>query len=276
MFSLKNAKKKGGITGVPAEHIQFFHKAKKRVFPTQIFSLRNVIWFRMYKTREGIACPLFSAKGSITVETALVLPLFLLASLTWLSFIDVMKVTIEQQMRQQELLRTGAVYANILGTTTKGREGDYLKADYVYAVNLPIGGFGYEKVFVRQRSMVHIFNGYDDSRGDRVGESQEYVYVAKHGTVYHKKRSCYTLNVTVRQVDGASIKNKRSLDRRKYTKCKRCAKGITEAEIKKAQVYITDYGVNYHVNINCRELSRTVQVIRIEDTGGRRACHVCG
>lgn len=267
MFSRTKVIKKGGF--------RIRHTGLKQIFQTIFFSLRNRICIRMCKTREGIACPLFSRKGSMTVETALVLPLFLLFCLTVLSFVDVMKMTIEQQMRQQELLRTGAVYANLLETTTVGREGDCIKLDYVYAMKLPVGGFGNKKVLVRQRSMVHIFNGYDDSYGDRIGRQQEYVYVTEHGSVYHKKRSCHALNVTVRQVSGATIKRERNADRKKYEKCQSCAKGYKIAELKTKVLFVTDYGVTYHVRLNCSDLTRTVQVVKIEEAGGKRACKSC-
>lgn len=245
-------------------------------FQIKIFSLRNRIWIRMQKTREGIACPLFSLRGSLTVEAALILPLFLLASLTMLSFIDVMKMTIERQMQQQEFLRQGAVYATLLGTTTQGREGDYIKLDYVQTIALPIGEFGYDKVRVRHRSVVHIFNGYDDSCGDNVGWQQIYVYVTKYGSVYHKKRSCSALNVNIRSVSGKSIDKARNADGKKYKLCGSCGKGYKKSELTGATLYITDYGVKYHVRMNCSDLTRTVQIIKIEDAGGRRACKKCG
>lgn len=269
MFSQNNKEQKGRYRNCHGVRRQM----QKLV--TKIFSLRNRIWIRMCKTREGIACPLFSGKGSMTVETALVLPLFLLAVFTLLSFIDVMKMTIEQQMRQHEMLRNAAVSATLLETVAKGREGDYIKLDYVYAAALPIGGFGYEKVFVGQRSMVHIFNGYDDSCGDVIGTQRGYVYVTNYGSVYHKKRSCRALQVSVRQVAGDVVTKERNADGKIYRKCKNCTRGYTATELEKMTLFITDYGVKYHVRINCSELTRTVQVIKIEEVGARSICKIC-
>lgn len=241
-----------------------------------IFSLRFRIWIRMCEMREGIACPLFSQKGSMTVETALTLPVFLLAVFTLLSFIDVMKMSIEQQMQQHEIMRNAAVSAPFLETIVQGREGDCIKLDYVYAQKLPIGGFGYKKVLVRQRSMVHIFNGYDDSRGDIIGVQNIYVYVTKRGSVYHRKRSCSALQISVRQVPGSRVTNERNTEGKIYRKCSKCIKGYTKAELAALPLFVTDYGVKYHVRANCPELIRTVSVIRIEEAGARRACKLCG
>jgi len=262
MFSQRK-NKNGGIFQ-PKGFIQF-HKR----FLIVIFSLRS-------KTREDIACPLFSRKGSLTVEAALILPLFLLASLTMLSFIDVMRMSIERQIQQQEIMRQGAVYANLLGTAVQGREGDYIKINYMQPITLPVGGFGYKKVFVRQKGLVHIFNGYDDTYGDKVGWQQAYVYVAKRGEVYHKKRSCQALNVSVRKVSGKRIKKERNTDGKIYRACGFCMKGYDKHKDSSEELFVTDYGLNYHVRINCPELTRTVRVIKIEETGGKRACKLCG
>ena len=276
MFSQKNMIEKGGITYVPAWNRQLFIKRICKVSPVNYFDLSERICFRMCKTREGIACPLFWAGGSMTVEAALILPAFLLFCLTLLSFIDVMKMSIEQQMRQQEVLRNSAVYSTLLGTVAQGREGDCIKLDYVYPMSLTVGGYGYKKVLVRQRSMVHLFNGYDDSCGDVVGNVQEYVYVTERGSVYHKRRSCSALHISVRQVAGKTVQNERNTEGKIYRKCTICSKGYRASEIKKLNVYVTDYGVNYHMSITCRELKRTVQVIPIEKAVGKRACKLCG
>lgn len=246
------------------------------VLQTVKISLADLIWNSMNKKQGNIACPLFSPKGSLTVEAALVLPLFLLVSLTLLSFIDVMRITIDKQMRQQEILRSGAVTASLLSNAMKGTEGDCITIDYVYPQKLSIGGFGYKKVFVRQRSMVHIFNGYDDSRGDCIGEVQDYVYITKYGSVYHRKRNCYALNVSVKELSGAAVKGARNTDGKIYRTCSVCTRGYTKAELKKIPVYITDYGLKYHVRPNCPDLTRTVQVIKIEHAGEKTPCRICG
>ena len=269
MFSQNDIGRKGRYVSCHSVRRQVRYKV------SIIFSLKFRIWIRMCEIREGIACPLFSRKGSMTVETALILPMFLLAVFTLLSFIDVMKMTIEQQMQQQEFLRNAAVSAPFLETIVQGREGDCIRMNYVYAQTLPIGGFGYKKVLVRQRNTVHIFNGYDDSRGDTIGEQSVYVYVTKRGTVYHRKRTCSALQISVRQVPGSRVAKERNADCKIYRKCKRCTRGYTGSELAASSLFVTDYGVKYHVRANCPELTRTVKVIKIDQAGARSACKIC-
>ncbi len=249
---------------------------KKGVLQTQSKILDYVTRFRCKTTKGDVACPLFYGKGSLTVEAALILPLFLLASLTLLSFIDVIRFTNERQMQHQEWLRTGAVYAAFPSYAAGGRKGDDITLDYVYPAELPIGGFGLRKVLVRQKNRVHIFNGYDDSRGDCIGATENLVYITKYGTVYHQKRSCPALNVSIEKVSGTDVGSRRNIDRKIYRKCKECAKGYSKQEIKKMFVYITESGIRYHVRINCHELTRTVQVIKISQAGRRLPCKLCG
>lgn len=270
MFSQNNNSRKGRYMNC--------HSVQRQVrkILSIIFSLRFRIWIRMCEIRESIACPLFSRKGSMTVETALILPVFLLAVFTLLSFIDVMKMTIERQMQQQEILRNAAVTAPFLEPIVQGREGDCIKLDYVYVQTLPIGGFGYKRVPVRQRSAVHIFNGYDDSRGDRIGEPSIYVYVTKNGLVYHRKRSCSALQISIRQVAGSRVTKERNTEGKIYRKCRRCTRGYNQEELGAISLYVTDYGIKYHVRANCPELTRMVKAIKIEEAGARSVCKICG
>lgn len=239
-------------------------------------SLADKIWYTMHKQQGSIACPLFSKKASLTVEAALILPLFLLACLTLLSLIDVMRITTHKQIKQQEVLRNAAVYASLSSETVAGQAGDCITFDYVYAQELPVGGFGFKKVLVRQRNMVHLFVGYDDTKGDRIGATEEYVYVTDYGKVYHTERSCQALGVSVKQVSGLDLYKKRNAEGKKYRACSSCAGGYTKKEIRQLTLYVTDYGVKYHVRANCSDLKRIVRTIKKEYAGGRSPCKLCG
>ena len=42
------------------------------------------------------------------------------------------------------------------------------------------------------------------------------------------------------------------------------------------KVYVTDYGTCYHSDLACSGLKRTIYLILLEETGGKRACGKCG
>lgn len=225
--------------------------------------------------KGDIACPLFWERGSLTVEAALILPLFLSAVMTLLSFLNVMETAIEHRIRQQDVMKKSAVAAHLLSEPITGKEGDCIKVDLLYPISLPIGGFGYGQVLHRQKGLIHIFNGYNDSCGDSIGTSEEYVYITKTGSVYHRRRSCRILNISVTEVEGEKVFALRNVDRKKYYGCTRCAQGYGESDLKGCKVYITDYGVNYHLSLRCPDLRRMVQVIKITHVGGRTPCKLC-
>nr|MBQ8253089.1 pilus assembly protein [Lachnospiraceae bacterium] len=232
--------------------------------------------FANQRNKGDIACPLFWERGSLTVEAALILPLFLSVIMIILSFLDVMETAIEHRIRQQNLLRNGAVTAHMFSDTISGREGDCIRMDLLYPVALSIGGFRYRQVLIRQKGLVHIFNGYDDSGGDRIGETEEFVYITEYGRVYHRKRTCQGLNISVKEVAGHSVFSQRNADRKIYRGCNVCGEGYSKKDIQSRTLYITDYGIRYHVSLNCPDLSRTLQVVKISRVGGRTPCKLCG
>ena len=47
-------------------------------------------------------------------------------------------------------------------------------------------------------------------------------------------------------------------------------------KVKSGQVYITDFGNRYHSNINCGAISRDIDTVLLSNVGSRRACKDCG
>ncbi len=242
---------------------------------THNYTLKKHKKFPAYQPHKGdITCPLFWTKGSMTIEAALILPMFLVFSLVLLSFIDVMQQAIHLELSQHDMLKKAALTAFFVSEAVPGKQGDYIVLDHSYPVSLTVAGFGIKKMYIRQRGMVHIFNGYDDSSGDRVDQREEYVYITQNGRVYHSRRSCRVLSVSVVQVSGKDIKKKRNVEGKKYYACDRCADDGLVQE-KNSTVYITDYGNRYHENISCSELRRTLRVVKKKDIKDRTPCRFC-
>lgn len=181
------------------------------------------------------------------------------------------------EIKIHKLTREAVVYGYFAEEMISGKEGDYINVSLSYPVSLPIKAFGLENVVVKNHCYAHIFNGYDDKAGDRVGETREYVYITERGSVYHRKRSCSYLNVSVREVTGKDVAKERNEDGSIYYACKKCVKNVSSYKQKGDEtVYITDYGVQFHLRINCSDLKRTVQVVSLSDTEGKAPCKKCG
>lgn len=227
-------------------------------------------------SKGDISCHLFSTRGSMTIEAAIVVPLFLFAAVVLLSIVDVMRISLDNEAKLHKLAREAVVYGYLADKAITGREGDYINLSLTYPVALPVKAFGLESVVVRNHSYGHIFNGYDDKAGDRVGETREYVYITESGSVYHKKRSCSHLNISVMEISGKVVAGERNKDGSIYYACGDCVKDAGTSLQNRTKVYVTDYGVRYHLLINCSELKRTIEVVPLSETRGKTPCKDCG
>ena len=213
--------------------------------------------------------PAFHKRGSLTIEAALILPLFLFACLAVLSVMDMLTHFMDTELKLYQTARSAAVYG--YGVTNE----DWIRLKLVY----PVKGFGgrFSKTLLLENHVnVHVFNGYSGDDPVWEEESDVYVYVTSDSEVYHRQRSCKHLNVSVRQVSGSSVGNLRNEDGGKYYKCSYCARAVSSQEALSGSVFVTDYGRLYHTRIDCPDLKRTVHAVKLSEVGGRRPCKDCG
>lgn len=209
-------------------------------------------------------------RGSMTVEAALVVPLFLIGCLMLLSIVTITRDSMDQQLKLHKTARETAV----LASAVQSSQSDMIRLRRVYPASLTPKCPGIQTILLENHCVVHKFNGYDASNGDVTGESKVYVYLTEYGTVYHKKRSCKHLNIDILPVSGKDVDAKRNKDGKIYDTCKKCLK-LTRAELKRTTVFITDYGVKYHTEINCPDLKRSLRVVSLSQAEGRAACKDC-
>lgn len=210
--------------------------------------------------------------GSITIEASIVVPLFLLASIMLLSVIDMMNSYIIQEEKCYEQARQMAVYGSIGSPLT---ETDYIELTIPKVVHPPINGPGYQTFVMVNHCKVRIWNGYHGGDCNGEDESKGYAYVTKEGEVYHKKRDCSHLNLTINQINGATISKKRNEEGAKYYGCEYCAKGILKRDLFKYTFYVTPYGNRYHTSLLCSELKRTVEVVPMRVAKEKPLCKDC-
>ena len=113
----------------------------------------------------------------------------------------------------------------------------------------------------------HFWNGY------AVGveaDSEEYVYVAENGEVYHADRECTHLLLSVKQVSLWEARDTANQEGEQYRACEVCCEGLSFG-----QVYITEQGDCYHYRKSCLGLKRTVYKITKTQAEEYRACSRC-
>lgn len=239
--------------------------------------------------------------GSMTAEAALVMTMFLLGAHVLFSLFSLIGFQVEMQFALERAVREAAIYQmdEITGTAlikrmveqeleTKKGSLDFDEAGFIFTVHKnseeilevsvtyrtgpKLQIFGSLKGTYRQQCRRRLWSG-KTYVGDSVsnGADGEYVYVTQNGSVYHRDRNCTYLQLSVRQVPGASLENCRNTDGSKYKPCEKC---VGTAELP-SLVYITEDGERYHLYRNCSGLNRWIMKVPISETEGKSPCSRC-
>ena len=236
------------------------------------------------------------APASLTVEAALVFPLFLFALVSILFFFRVLQVSqmtagalaaagsfvsLEAETEdeplmlavgffQKELLEQdfpdSVLVGGRLGISWIGSElsGEYVDLRIYYQCKLPFCMFGLGNIPISQRVYMKKWTGYPG--GDGSETTEQFVYITPTGEVYHLTRDCTHLKLSTKIMECEAAKSAG------YTACMFC--GRREGEY--TYYYVTEDGMRYHTKMDCLSLKRTIYMIPISEVGDRRACSRCG
>lgn len=254
-------------------------------------------------------CASLTKRASLTVEAALVFPLFLFAVTGFLYLFLLLQLKVEVGRALTDAGKELAVSAELLepgegssllsvlygkqkldrylsgraagGIVKGGYQGISLLESHLdaenavltlradYRVVLPPGLSWFHPVRVAQSRTVRCWVGFR-GRESAGTKGEEVVYVTEYGTVYHRSLECRHLKLSIRQVGKEEVEALRNGDGGKYYPCERCRKSDS------AFVYITAEGNRYHESLSCSGLSRSIRTVRISETGGLPPCSVCG
>ncbi|MDO5154362.1 MAG: pilus assembly protein [Eubacteriales bacterium] len=136
------------------------------------------------------------------------------------------------------------------------------KARYLICVQVPFLG---KKVFYRENEMKQKnFVGYSKEESSGYGDENTYVYVTPEQSVYHTKRSCTHLELTIH---SESAHNKSH-----YVPCHFCARKRGSGN----EIYVSKTNNIYHCNRACSGLKRTIMRVKKTEIGGLNVCSRCG
>ena len=145
-----------------------------------------------------------------------------------------------------------------------------IKINYEYG--LPIGIPGYnsiaQTVTVSRRAWV----GVDGGKGSSVSsdENEEYVYIGRTSTRYHRNPTCHYLHNDLQAVSISDISNIRNSNGGMYHACERCGNGAA------GTVYIMPSGTRYHSSASCSAIVAYVQRVKLSEVEHLGACSYCG
>ena len=202
----------------------------------------------------------------MTVECALVLPLFLLSIWTIAGFMEIYQIGGGQLALLCDQAKELGVYAYQREECPEITlsEGSFYKS--------PLAMLPLPQVEIRNQVTVHSWVGYRKDT-DGIGAPQEMVYVTEHGGVYHTKNTCTHLRLSIRQEAADRAEELRNRYQGKYHPCERCC---GNGETPDVWIYITETGNRYHSRADCSGLKRTVRLISKKEIKGLPACKKCG
>ncbi len=240
-------------------------------------------------------------RASFTVEAAFVLPLFLFAAAVVLGLFPVLKLETQVNAGLQYAARMVALSyqdseddhdvlsltegeilfrtymkehgceETVLASGLSGisllssdLSGDYVTLSAVYKVQLPVSFWNLNSLPVEQCVSMKKWTG--DIADEEEGEG-DYVYITPSGSAYHSSADCAYLKLSTHTVSVEALDTLRNKSGGIYYACSCYNGGST--------VYITDYGTQYHSDLSCSGLKRTIYKVSIDQVGDRHACSKC-
>ncbi|MCR5526291.1 MAG: pilus assembly protein [Lachnospiraceae bacterium] len=205
----------------------------------------------------------------MTVEAAIVLPLFLMCMLTLLYVTEVMRQSGEKQQR----LMNAAVLASTAAYSIEDRlnKNQVIDLFEIWKSDIPFAPKGVPDLKIIDRARVKAFTGYDNTRGGRgSAEDDEIVYITPFGEVYHTHRNCRHLKLNIMEISRSEISSKRNNGGGKYYPCEFCgSRGGNKT-------FITDDGDRWHTTKECPGLKRGIREVPLSEVEGMRKCADCG
>lgn len=245
----------------------------------------------------------FTFKGSLTVEASLVVPIFFFVMLCLVGLLEMTAIQIavkgsvynaarelakevyavpvitsfeiEQKIVQQigkerlerSMMVNGAEGLDCSGSIYNWKTGE-INLTVQYRLQVPI--FMIEVPVVSCKEFIKVKGWTGQDGGLYQGQNRELVYVAEHGSVYHKDPYCSYLNPSVRSIGASTIGDVRNDSGGKYYPCEICGE-----EVHTGIFYVTSYGERYHTSINCNKIQRNYYAIPIEEATGLGGCSKC-
>ena len=101
-------------------------------------------------------------------------------------------------------------------------------------------------------------------------EWEKMVYVTPYGEVYHSSMDCRHLKLSIEMVSQEEAEQGRNKSGERYRPC-----GVCCGNLSGGSVYVTNYGNRYHQDLNCSGLKRTVYLVFSSEAQGKSPCKSC-
>lgn len=242
-------------------------------------------------------------KGSLTLESAVVIPVLVFVFASILMIFRILQVqTAVQESATYATRKTAAMAVNVESDSValsmakgyyfhhvskyevvkKYMKGSWIMTNFngsscteddillkiSYEIKMPIKFANIDAIRIFQTSHQRRWTG-DKPRLER-DDDVDYVYITETGYAYHRDINCSHIDLSIHSIDKKNINSARNQSGGKYYKCSHCVKN------NQTQYYITDYGTNYHSDKNCSGLKRSIKRVKLSEAKGKSPCKSCG
>ena len=291
-------------------HYSIIQSYIKSIVPTLQRTERFFLWFLSHTQTEcrpefsdKRATFCISRKGSLTVEAAVVLPVFLFAVLTLLNLMEVCRMQGMLSVSLQNSAETLGTYGYVLPEEEDGAElllgtgacmlyaQNQLPEEAEASGNISLWKSRYENHMVKLQAEYKGKVGYlfflpevtvtcrgcvrawvgDTVQERETGGGEEMVFVTEYGEVFHTSSSCRHLSVSISAVNLSRISSMRNESGERYHACEKCVGTGAAGEL----LYVTDTGNRYHNSLECGGLKRSVRLVKKSEVSGCPACSSC-
>ncbi len=237
-------------------------------------------------------------RAVLTVEAAVVVPIFMLALCTMMGALDcyriqsIIKSSIHQSAMELGMYAYGTEsekdgihiinsafcvsYAQarlpaMEDNVTVSMDGSHYKNDTITLIatikyKFPISLFPVSDLKLVNISEVNSWAGASHKEDEVSSVTYKMVYVTENRSVYHTSVDCSHIDIKVYEAKKKAIKTN-------YKACKNCC---DKQSIENDQVvYYTRTGDSYHITSNCSSLKRMVRVVEISQVRGLPICERC-
>lgn len=252
--------------------------------------------------RKVLFRPFVKQKGSLTIEAAVAVPVFLVTISMLLGILDLYRIqTLVKTSLNESGMELGmytysankeetgissafcAAYAagkmpdlgkqvkiSLLGS---GIQNSYVELKAEIRYKLPIALFPLPTIRLENTAYVRCWVGGRDEGGPAgiKMRQEEMVYVTEYESVYHTSGTCTHMELAIHQGKRDEVKNMRNQYGKKYHVCEKCGNGRNE----EGNVYYTEKGDCFHVSASCSGLKRTVRLVKKSELHHLSQCSRC-
>lgn len=212
------------------------------------------------KKLQADADPSLHLRASLTIECALVLPVFLFASIILISFMGAIRLQTETNLKLSNRARKLAV------TGQEGWIDLYEEKKYTFPVPFP----GISSPLSVCRARVKSWSGGSLTSDERSGqESEPMVYVSNNRSVYHTHPDCSHIDLTIFLSNTTDIKALRNSDGSRYKPCRGFPRHYS------GTVYASASGKYYYPSLDYASLKRHVSLVKKSECSGLSECSRC-